>query len=41
MAERTHPITVTARHIEHEFYWEEKCKEHKNLKKHDHGGSHK
>lgn len=33
---------MTSRHIEHEFYWEEKCKKHlKNCKKEDHGGSYK
>lgn len=38
------PITVTARHISQEFYWEEKCKRDpmmKNVKKEQHGNSYK
>lgn len=35
------PITVTAKTIEHEFYWEKKCALLKNCKKEDHGGSFK
>ena len=37
-------VTTTARNIEHEFYWEEKCKEEKymqNVKKEQHGNSYK
>jgi hypothetical protein len=41
LADKHHPITVTSKNIDHEFYWEEKCKEQKNLKKHGHGGSYK
>ena len=50
LADKSHPITVTSKNIgeslilnilDHEFYWEEKCKDHKNLKKHGHGGSYK
>ena len=48
LADKSHPITVTSKNIgeslilnilDHEFYWEEKCKDHKNLKKHGHGGN--
>ena len=38
------PITVTARNINQEFYWEEKCKRDprmKNVKKEQHGNSYK
>ena len=36
------PITTTARNIDFEFYWEEKCKtELKNIKKEHHGNSYK
>ena len=42
LADKTLPITVTAKNIDFEFYWEEKCKKHlKNCKKEDHGGSYK
>lgn len=37
-------VTVTARNIEHEFYWEDKCKLEKhmeNVKKEQHGNSYK
>lgn len=34
-------ITVTARNVEFEFYWEKKCNKLKNCKKEDHGGSYK
>lgn len=36
-----HDITVTARNIDHEFYWKTKCEDLKNCKKEDHGGSFK
>ena len=36
-----HPITTTARNIDFEFYWEEKCKKLINCKKENHGGSYK
>ena len=36
-----HDITVTARNIDQEFYWEKKCKTLINCKKEDHGGSYK
>ena len=35
------PITVTARNVDYEFYWEKKCKALTNCKKEDHGGSFK
>ena len=35
------PITVTARNVDYEFYWEKKCKQLSNCKKEDHGGSYK
>jgi hypothetical protein len=35
------PITVTARNVDYEFYWEKKCKQLINCKKEDHGGSFK
>jgi hypothetical protein len=38
------PITVTARNISQEFYWEQKCKQDprmKNIKKEQHGNSYK
>lgn len=42
LTDRNLPITITARNIEDEFYWEEKCvKELKNIKKELHGGSFK
>jgi len=37
----TLPITTTARNVDFEFYWEKKCKDLKNCKKSDHGGSFK
>ncbi len=36
-----HHINITARNVDHEFYWQEKCKKLKNCKKEDHGGSFK
>ena len=42
MADITLPITVTARNIDFEFYWEDKCKKQlKNCKREDHGLSYK
>lgn len=41
LADKSHPITVTSKNIDFEFYWEEKCKNEKNLKKSLHGGSYK
>lgn len=42
LAHKEHPITVTAKNIDHEFYWEEKCKKQlKNVKKEEHGNSYK
>ncbi len=42
LTDRKLPITITARNIEDELYWEEKCvKELKNIKKELHGGSFK
>lgn len=42
LTNRNLPITTTARNIEDEFYWEEKCvKELKNVKKELHGNSFK
>lgn len=36
------PITITARNIDFEFYWEKKCKKDlKNCRKEDHGNSYK
>ena len=35
------PITTVARNIDFEFYWEEKCKELKNIKREQHGNSYK
>jgi len=35
------PITITARNVDYEFYWEKKCKALRNCKKEDHGGSFK
>ena len=37
------PITVTARNVDYEFYWEKVIKANKltNCKKEDHGGSYK
>jgi len=40
----TLPITTTARNIEHEFYWEDKCKDkdgEQPVKTYLHGGSYK
>ncbi len=34
-------ITITARNVNYEFYWEKKCKALTNCKKEDHGGSFK
>lgn len=34
-----HDITVTARNIDFEFYWDKKCKKLTNCKKENHGGS--
>jgi len=36
-----HPITITARNVDREFYWDKKCKTLKNCKKENHGGSYK
>lgn len=36
-----HPITITARNVDYEFYWKKKCEALKNCKKEDHGGSYK
>ena len=46
LADTSHDITVTAKNVDFEFYWEEKCKDPKDptkirLKKHEHGGSYK
>ena len=44
LTDRTLPITVTARNINQEFYWEDKCKLNplmKNIKKEQHGNSYK
>ncbi len=42
LADKTLPITVTARNIDFEFYWEEKSKKQlKNCKREDHGCSYK
>ena len=42
LTDRNLPITTTARNIDFEFYWEEKCrKEIKNVKKEQHGNSYK
>jgi hypothetical protein len=42
LADRTLPITVTGRNIDHEFYWEDKCKyQLKNCRREDHGLSYK
>lgn len=35
------PITTVARNIDHEFYWEKKCTELKNIKREQHGNSYK
>lgn len=35
------PITITAKNVDFEFYWEKKCKALKNCKKEDHGNSFK
>ena len=34
-----HDITVTARNIDFEFYWDKKCQKLTNCKKENHGGS--
>lgn len=34
-----HDITVTARNIDFEFYWDKKCSKLTNCKKENHGGS--
>jgi hypothetical protein len=37
-------VTTTARNIDHEFYWEKKCKDEaymRNVKKEQHGNSYK
>jgi hypothetical protein len=42
--DRDLPITVTARNISQEFYWEDKCRHDprmKNIKKEQHGNSYK
>lgn len=44
MTDHDLPITVTARNINQEFYWEEKCRRDprmKNIKKEQHGNSYK
>lgn len=42
LADRTLPITKTARYIDNEFYWEDKCKTQlKNCRREDHGLSYK
>ena len=42
LADRSHPITITGRNVDHEFYWEDKCKNQlKNCRKEDHGLSYK
>lgn len=42
LADITLPITVTARNVDFEFYWEDKCKKQlKNCKREDHGLSYK
>jgi len=35
------PMTITARNVDFEFYWEKKCKQLKNCRKEDHGNSYK
>ena len=41
LTNKTLPITIVARNIDFEFYWEEKCKELKNIKREQHGNSYK
>ena len=41
LADRSHPITTTGRNVDHEFYWEDKCKTLKNCRREDHGLSYK
>ena len=41
LIDQSYPITITARNVDFEFYWEKKTKNLKNCKKEDHGGSHK
>ena len=41
LIDEDHPITTTARNVDFEFYWEKKCKQLKNCKKENHGGSFK
>jgi hypothetical protein len=42
LADRSLPITKTARNIDNEFYWEDKCKNQlKNCRREDHGLSYK
>ena len=41
LTDRNLPITTTAKNIDYEFYWEEKCAKLKNVKKEQHGGSFK
>lgn len=41
LIDQSYPITITARNVDFEFYWEKKCKQLKNCKKEDHGGSYK
>jgi len=41
LTDRNLPITTTAKNIDYEFYWEEKCIKLKNVKKEQHGGSFK
>ena len=41
LIDQSYPITITARNVDFEFYWEKKCKTLKNCKKEDHGGSYK
>lgn len=41
LTDKNLPITITARNINYEFYWEEKCKELVNVKVEQHGGSYK
>lgn len=41
LTDKNLPITTTAKNIDYEFYWEEKCVKLKNVKKEQHGGSFK
>ena len=46
LADTSHDIIVTAKNIDFEFYWEEKCKDPRDdskikYKRHEHGGSYK